>query len=151
MRYTKLNSSSIADKLEEISGVCSHAAILAQSLRLVEMFNNVRHDGNDISVEIVLDKIRLQLQQHDLHVLKDEEVLNPYESKMMEEGLTSLWAHVCAYHLQLALHQILESIDFIPRALLFWKKRRKRFIRTTIELGPFEWFIPRFVFILLSV
>ncbi|KAF1332885.1 Nuclear control of atpase protein 2, partial [Globisporangium splendens] len=90
-----------------------------------------------------LRQVRHMMQQHRLFAEIDPKYeYTAMQRATIEVGLRTLWAHVTTYQLHNALIDTVRTIDPLPRAIMYWKKLRKRHVRATLQDGPMEWFLP---------
>uniref|UniRef100_K3WDK6 Nuclear control of ATPase protein 2 n=1 Tax=Globisporangium ultimum (strain ATCC 200006 / CBS 805.95 / DAOM BR144) TaxID=431595 RepID=K3WDK6_GLOUD len=90
-----------------------------------------------------LHQVHHMMQQHRLFAEIDPKYeYTAMQKATIEVGLRTLWAHVTTYQLHNALIDIVRTIDPLPRAIMYWKKLRKRHVRATLQDGPMEWFLP---------
>lgn len=124
---------------------CELADELARALAAVSKCYSVpvpTHAASEI--EAALIEVLDLLQRYRLYSMHDEtEAFSPRQQKAMEAGVRLFWAHVTTYQLHAALIDLVRTVDFMPRAIAFWKKRRHQRVRAVIQRGPFEWFAPR--------
>lgn len=126
---------------------CELADELARALAAVSKCYSVPVPSHSASeIEAALDEVLDLLQRYRLYSMHAEsEQFSPRQQKAMESGVRLLWAHVTTYQLHAALIDLVRTVDFMPRAIAFWKKMRHHRVRAVIQRGPFEWFAPRCV------
>jgi hypothetical protein len=126
---------------------CELADELARALAVVSKCYSVPVPSHAASeIEAALVEVLDLLQRYRLYSMHDEsDAFSPRQQKAMEDGVRLFWAHVTTYQLHAALIDLVRTVDFMPRAIAFWKKRRHQRVRAVIQRGPFEWFSPRCV------
>ncbi|RLN91622.1 hypothetical protein BBJ28_00020838, partial [Nothophytophthora sp. Chile5] len=127
-------------------GRCAHADELARALATVSQCYTVPVPSSAASaIEAALTDVADLLQRHRLFasVGGGASTYTPEQRVVMENGLRLLWAHVTTYQLHAALVDLVRTIDFMPRAIGFWKQLRKRTLREILQRGPLEWLLSR--------
>lgn len=92
---------------------------------------------------IALDRTLGLVTQYPTKLDISSQALSESASHRLHRALVCLWANVLTHQLHVALNDSILAVDFIPRALTFWKLQRKKRLRAKIESGPIEWFLPR--------
>lgn len=60
-------------------------------------------------------------------------------SKSTTSSLYELWVRITLYHLEIASLDILSAIDFIPNALIYWKRMRRNRLNAKLQENPIHW------------
>ncbi|RLN55022.1 hypothetical protein BBJ29_006854 [Phytophthora kernoviae] len=124
---------------------CPHADELARALSTVSQCYSVPVPSSAASaIQKALTDVSDLLQRHRFYTSDTGSVEYSAEQReAMENGLRLLWAHVTTYQMHAALVHLVRTIDFIPRAVNFWKMLRKRSVRELIQRGPMQWLLSR--------
>jgi hypothetical protein len=124
---------------------CPHADELARALAIVSQCYSVPVPSSAASaIQKALADVSDLLQHHRLYEDNDTpSVYTPVQSVVLESGLRLLWTHVTTYQLHAALIDLVRTIDFMPRAVAFWKQLRRRTVRELIQRGPMQWLLSR--------
>eukprot|EP00644_Phytophthora_capsici_P001797 jgi/Phyca11/505624/fgenesh2_kg.PHYCAscaffold_14_\ len=126
-------------------GRCAHADELARALAVVSQCYSVPVPSSAASaIQKALTEVSDLLQHHRLYASDSApSVYKPEQCVVIENGLRLLWAHVTTYQLHAALVDLVRTIDFMPRSVVFWKQLRKRTVREILQRGPMQWLLSR--------
>ncbi|TDH71232.1 hypothetical protein CCR75_003483 [Bremia lactucae] len=146
--HEAVTSAAIADllSLNHTSVVqCPHTDDLARALAVVSQCYSVPVPSSAAStISKALTDVSDLLQHHRQNSNTN---LSPKYTQaqcvIIENGLRLLWAHVTMYQLHAALIDLVRTIDFMPRALGFWRQLRKHTIREILQRGPLQWLLSR--------
>ncbi|GMF18934.1 unnamed protein product [Phytophthora lilii] len=124
---------------------CPHADELARALATVSQCYSVPVPSSAASaIQKALGDVADLLQHHRLYADDGAAVeYTPEQRVVIESGLRLLWAHVTTYQLHAALVDLVRTIDFMPRAVAFWKQLKKRTVREILQRGPMQWLMTR--------
>ncbi|KAI9992202.1 hypothetical protein PInf_017587 [Phytophthora infestans] len=124
---------------------CPHADALARALAVVSQCYSVPVPSSAASgIPKALTDVCDLLQRHRLYANDNTpSVYTPKQCVAIENGLRLLWTHVTTYQLHAALIDVVRIIDFMPRAVAFWKQMKKRTVREIIQRGPMQWILSR--------
>ncbi|KAK1944074.1 Nuclear control of ATPase protein 2 [Phytophthora citrophthora] len=124
---------------------CAHADELARALAIVSQCYSVPVPSSAASaIQKALTEVSDLLQHHRLYASdRTPSAYSPEQSVVIENGLRLLWAHVTTYQLHAALVDLVRTIDFMPRSVVFWKQLKKRTVREIIQRGPMQWLLSR--------
>uniref|UniRef100_M4BLQ4 Nuclear control of ATPase protein 2 n=1 Tax=Hyaloperonospora arabidopsidis (strain Emoy2) TaxID=559515 RepID=M4BLQ4_HYAAE len=133
---------------------CPHADVLSRTLSLVSQdYSAPIPSCAAAAIQKALTDIADLLQRHQLDVINDNDDDNGDDRRIVaytlaqrtviERGLRLLWTHVTTYQLHAALIDMMRTIDFLPRALVFWKHLRKSTVREIVQRGPMQWILTR--------
>ncbi|KAF1779404.1 Nuclear control of ATP synthase 2 [Phytophthora cactorum] len=124
---------------------CLHADALARALAVVSQCYSVPVPSSAASaIPKALTDISDLLQHHRLYANDSApSVYTPEQRVVIESGLRLLWTHVTTYQLHAALIDLVRTIDFMPRAVAFWKQMKKRTLREIVQRGPMQWLLSR--------
>ncbi|KAG3096959.1 hypothetical protein PC122_g4748 [Phytophthora cactorum] len=124
---------------------CLHADALARALAVVSQCYSVPVPSSAASaIPKALTDISDLLQRHRLYANDSApSVYTPEQRVVIESGLRLLWTHVTTYQLHAALIDLVRTIDFMPRAVAFWKQMKKRTLREIVQRGPMQWLLSR--------
>lgn len=124
---------------------CAYADVVARALGQVSHSHSVPVTKDELEkMKDALAQVAELVQQQILFASESEQVYTAVEGRVMREGVAILWMHVTTHQLHVALMDLVHTIEFIPRAIAFWKLLCKRQVRAAIQRGPFEWFLPRY-------
>lgn len=142
--HEAVTSRVIAD-LHAIGRTSVHAEELARALAIVSQCYSVPVPSSATSAipKALLDVSDL-LQRHRLY--ENDTVLCDYPTEqcpVLESGLRLLWTHVTTYQLHAALIDLVRTIDYMPRAITFWKHLETRTWREVVQRGPLQWCVSR--------
>lgn len=120
---------------------------LARALALVSRCHAVPvAAGAAREIDAALDELRDLLQRQRLFgsaPADEAAALDEAQQEALGRGVRLLWAHATAHQLLAALVDLVRTVDFMPRAIAFWRKMRRHRVRAVVQRGPFEWFEPR--------
>ena len=133
---------------------CPHADVLSRTLSLVSQdYSAPVPSCAAAAIQKALTDVADLLQRHQLDVINDNDDDNGDDRRIVaytlaqrtviERGLRLLWTHVTTYQLHAALIDMMRTIDFLPRALVFWKHLRKSTVREIVQRGPMQWILTR--------
>ncbi|CEG38867.1 Nuclear control of ATP synthase 2 [Plasmopara halstedii] len=135
----------IISDLQTLGRTSIHANELARALSIVSQCYSVPVPSSAacaipkalMDVYDLLQRNRLYANDSTLSIDIEE------QREVFEHGLRLLWTHVTTYQLHAALINIVRTIDFIPRAIVFWKQLQKRRLREFLQRGPLQWISSR--------
>ncbi|KAE9318378.1 hypothetical protein PF001_g6402 [Phytophthora fragariae] len=124
---------------------CPHADALARALAVVSQCYSVPVPSSAASaIQKALADVSDLLQRHRLYANDSTPVVyRPEQHAVINNGVRLLWAHVTTYQLHAALVDLVRTIDFMPRAVAFWKQLKKRTVREIVQRGPMQWLMTR--------
>ena len=124
---------------------CPHADELSRALSLVSQCYSVPVPSHKVSaIHQSLVDVSDLLQYHRLYASeRPVDVYTVEQCTVIESGLRLLWSHVTTYQLHAALIDLVQTIDFMPRAVVLWKQSRKRTMRAILQRGPMQWILTR--------
>ncbi|ETL98782.1 hypothetical protein F442_04515 [Phytophthora nicotianae P10297] len=124
---------------------CPHADALARALAVVSQCYSVPVPSSAASaIPKALTDVSDLLQRHRLYANDNAPSVYTSEQRVViESGLRLLWTHVTTYQLHAALVDVVRTIDFMPRAVAFWKQMKKRTVREILLRGPMQWILSR--------
>ncbi|DAZ96432.1 TPA: hypothetical protein N0F65_006478 [Lagenidium giganteum] len=129
---------SLAQKTADAS---THAEVVAEALGAVAATHSpASPTASAAAISTALDRVQGVLQHFQLYARHSERQFDAKQQDVLDAGVTRLWGNVVMYELHLALSDLVRTVDFMPRALKFWKLQRKKPFRAQIESGPYDWF-----------